>query len=937
MTSPRQPAEPAVRAPAPHASRGPEQVFWRRTSELAWVPIVLWLAAILVLWVANVRVVWSSPFGSGLLHYGSAILGVALIVLPAARSFLSNGQPSVLMLGSGVLMSQIGTAGMAIGLWQSTSTAFAIYNTSILASALCHFTGIAVTARRPIRLGHPSRWLVAAYAGAVATMLLVGWLAFSNRMPIFFIDDQGSTLWRTLVVSAATALFLLTALLLARTNRRTPSPFLHWYSLGLVLLGAGLAGSLLIVVKDSPLQWATRLTQVFGLVYMCVAVLSALRENDARDIPLAAVEEAWRENLFLASFHRQTPLTIGMRYGLALGLTVLSLASHLALTAGVGPGLPTYITFYPAVMVAALLGGLGPGLAATATSLFVVTMWVVPPLGQLAVESPVDRLGLAIFGCLGAFMSLFADLYRRDRQRVAAYERELVLRESQARLAAFAEATFEGIVESDEGRIVDCNEQFARMTGYCIADLKGTEIAALISPEDRSRVMPRIQESLAADAEHEMLRKDGSRMVVETHGRPMSQGSARRHTAIRDITARKRAEEELRQANMNLEEKVRKRTAALDQRAIQLRALAGEITLAEQRERRRMATMLHDHLQQLLVGAKFRTAILGRRAEPLVKLAAGEIENLLDEAISASRSLTAELSPPILHEGGLLPGLEWLARWMADRHGLIVDLVMERDIPPLVEDVKILLFESVRELLFNAVKHARVHNVSVNLRLTGGKSLQITVSDAGPGFDPSKLKAPGSTGGGFGLFSIRERLSLIGGRLDVRSSPGKGSRFMLITPIAVTTAGPLKLPAAAVVPEEDRPVPAAPLIFGAKIRVLLADDHAVMRQGLRSLLASEFDIEVVGEAADGREAIDLATSLRPNVVLMDMSMPKVAGLEATRMIHADLPDVRIIGLSMFDEKERADAMIAAGASAYLTKSGPAGDLIATIRSCMGSV
>ena len=172
--------------------------------------------------------------------------------------------------------------------------------------------------------------------------------------------------------------------------------------------------------------------------------------------------------------------------------------------------------------------------------------WILPPVGQFAIASPVDRLGLVIFTGMGLFMSVVAELYRRNRDKAAAYDREAALRESQARLATFAEATFEGIVESEAGRIVDCNEQFARMMGYSVAELRGMEIASLIAPEDRDRVMANIRQGRESVIEHAMLRKDGTRIVVEAHGRPVSPGSARRHTAIRDITERKRAEDQFR-------------------------------------------------------------------------------------------------------------------------------------------------------------------------------------------------------------------------------------------------------------------------------------------------------------------------------------------------------------------------------------------------------
>jgi PAS domain S-box-containing protein len=215
---------------------------------------------------------------------------------------------------------------------------------------------------------------------------------------------------------------------------------------------------------------------------------------------------------------------------------------RLALTAWVGPGLPTYVTFYPAVMAAALLAGFGSGLVATAFSGLTAAYWLLPQEG-LAVTSPVDRLGLATFTFMGLFMSVVAEMNRRSRDKVAAYDREAVLRESRERLAVFAEATFEGVVESQAGRLVDCNEQFARMLGYSVAELRGMEIAELIAPEDRDRVMANIRLGRESAIEHGAVRKDGTRIVVEARGQPMIPGSARRHTAIRDITNRTRAEE----------------------------------------------------------------------------------------------------------------------------------------------------------------------------------------------------------------------------------------------------------------------------------------------------------------------------------------------------------------------------------------------------------
>jgi len=263
------------------------------------------------------------------------------------------------------------------------------------------------------------------------------------------------------------------------------------------------------------------------------------------------------------------------------------------------------------------------------------------------------------------------------------------------------------------------------------------------------------------------------------------------------IEARRRAEECLRTSNEVLEQKVRARTADLAEtvqalgiaheelaaRANRLRALTAELTMAEHRERQRVSRILHDGLQQHLAVAKLQLGVMTDRLDSNELMrAAGEIENLIGESIQMSRSLSAELSPPILHNDDLSAGLEWLAAWMRDKHGLRIDLAIHHK-PELPEDVKILVFESVRELLFNTAKHANVSKARVSLGQVDSSEIHIRISDQGAGFDPAGLKPAGDPGAGFGLFSIRERIGLIGGSLHIDSSPGTGSAFTLTVPL----------------------------------------------------------------------------------------------------------------------------------------------------------
>jgi DNA-binding NarL/FixJ family response regulator len=118
---------------------------------------------------------------------------------------------------------------------------------------------------------------------------------------------------------------------------------------------------------------------------------------------------------------------------------------------------------------------------------------------------------------------------------------------------------------------------------------------------------------------------------------------------------------------------------------------------------------------------------------------------------------------------------------------------------------------------------------------------------------------------------------------------------------------------------------------GGTIRVLLADDHRILRTGLAGLLHGQPDIEVVAEASDGQMALELTRQLEPDVVIMDVNMPKLNGIAATHHITAEMPHVRVIVLSFYEDEGMASAMREAGAAAYLTKDGDVEDLLAAIR------
>jgi signal transduction histidine kinase len=390
----------------------------------------------------------------------------------------------------------------------------------------------------------------------------------------------------------------------------------------------------------------------------------------------------------------------------------------------------------------------------------------------------------------------------------------------------------------------------------------------------------------------------------------------------------------------DLARQIDERTQVAENRAQQLRMLAGELTKAEERERRRLAQMLHDDLQQMLVAARMHITAINPDIAPARMLELmRHVDDLLDRSIRLSRNLTHRASPPVLYDGGLAPALEWLGRQVEEEHGLEVEVECDDAAEPESQDTRILLYQACRELFFNVVKHAfpaKAPHKRCRLAMhrAGDGQVQVSVSDEGRGFDPDRSKEIGK-GDGFGLFSIRERLELIGGRMEIESIPGVGTSARLFAPVAMSEdqIGDDRDFHRTLIEAIERTAPAPPSsrFTGNPIRVLLADDHRIIRASLAGLLRNQPGIEVVGQAGDGQEVIEKARALRPDVIVMDVTMPVVDGVEATRRLTAELPGLSVIALSMHEKEDMQQAMREAGATRYLTKDGPPELLIAAIR------
>jgi len=255
-----------------------------------------------------------------------------------------------------------------------------------------------------------------------------------------------------------------------------------------------------------------------------------------------------------------------------------------------------------------------------------------------------------------------------------------------------------------------------------------------------------------------------------------------------DITESKQQAEDMLASQKTTAESLEHRVA---ERTQQLRELSMQLTLAEERERRALAQDLHDDLGQLLAVAKIKVTAL-EKIEKVTELKQRihEINAILEQAHASVHSLTFQLSPPILEELGLIPALEWLGEEMLHHYGLQVKTMDDGKPKFLDTSVRTILFRAVRELLINVAKHADVARAIVATSRVDNK-IMIEVEDEGIGFEHQSHqphKKPANVGsGGFGLFSVRERLIYIGGEMRVESIPGDGTRVTLLAPLSKKT------------------------------------------------------------------------------------------------------------------------------------------------------
>jgi len=465
------------------------------------------------------------------------------------------------------------------------------------------------------------------------------------------------------------------------------------------------------------------------------------------------------------------------------------------------------------------------------------------------------------------------------------------------------------VVDPVTARFLDVNEKACSSLGYTRQELLALtvhDIDPIASLPIYTQRMARLRENATSTLTLESVhrRKDGSTFPVEVNIRLIQLDREYSLAITRDIGKRKQADEGR-----------RKLVQQLLQSQTKLRALVAEISKAEERERRRLAAELHDGLAQTLTLIRMCLSRARNMASAdEVRRVLKEAEPYVDISIDYTRSLMTQLSPRVLYDFGLPPALAWLGDQMR-RYSLAVEVAGEPDDFELDEDHAVLLFQCARELLWNVVKHARTNRAKIFYRLGDGE-LTLEVSDRGQGFDGAHFTERSSSAERFGLFSIGERLELHGGRLDVDSVPGRGTRATLSIPVSIPV-DPMRKSSTR---PSSQTVAENPSAAVKELRVALVDDHPLLREGLRRVMAVHNDLCVVGEAQDGLGAIEMARQTKPDVIIMDINMPRMNGIQATKRILEELPDTVVVGLSVASDAYIEQGMKKAGASRCVAKA-----------------
>ena len=482
------------------------------------------------------------------------------------------------------------------------------------------------------------------------------------------------------------------------------------------------------------------------------------------------------------------------------------------------------------------------------------------------------------------------------------------------------EAVHDGAATLDSsGTILYANKRFAEILGVPAARLIGTPLQHHISTSKSGKLKPLIQAVLRANRE--------GKAVLETRSeRP-------RTSRFIFIPVSNSEQPSVCVVATELTELV-EANRALTASQESLRQLSGRLMQLQDDERRRIARDLHDITGQKLVAQSMALAQIVQRTRGQIDEGARrmllECSMLTKDMIEEIRTLSYLLHPPLLDELGLAAAVKWYAEGYERRTSIITKVKIAPELPRFSPDQEMAFFRVLQESLTNVHRYSGSPKASVEVTFDD-QEVCLEVTDFGKGMETlDSFKEEGSALG-VGIQGMRERMRQLGGTLEISSRPNHGTRVVAILPrVELRRVALLEsdvLPSSKVAPVEKRRTQRR----RTRKRILIADDHEMLRQGVRTMLQSETDWEVCGEAVDGKDAVEKAVELNPDLIILDINMPVLNGLAAARQILRDRPQTKILVFTVHDSDQTMKEIQMSGAHGYLPKSRAGQDLLRMAR------
>jgi PAS domain S-box-containing protein len=476
-------------------------------------------------------------------------------------------------------------------------------------------------------------------------------------------------------------------------------------------------------------------------------------------------------------------------------------------------------------------------------------------------------------------------------------EDALVTSEKEFRLLAEAMPQIVWITEAD-GRNTFFNQQWIEYTGLSQEESYGDGWNKPFHPDDQQRAWDAWQNAINHNAtyslECRLRRADGKYRWWLIRGVPVNDETgtiSKWFGTCTDIHDIKQIESDLRIATLTEQEIVARNTELTHQvlsRNAELSELTAHIQNIAETERANLANELHDEMGSTLVGIKMGLTRLGERiTAPDLLQDLSSIKDLVSHATEIKKKIISRLYPTILDDCGFVGAVQQLVAEYKKTSAMEIELVIHGDPIDMEHAYSLAAYRITQECLTNIAKHAEASKVKIEA-IAKDRFLDLTILDNGRGFPVENETS------GHGIFGMTERAKYLGGAIEFHSENGKGTTVHLRLPLSAS-----------------KPI--------NKKRVLVVDDHAIVRDAIKHLLEPETDFSVEGEAADGEAAVKKAIDEEWDIVLLDITMPKKNGIKVLEEVLAAKPDLPVIMLSGHAKDEYAEVALAKGAFCYLEK------------------